>query len=311
MPPVLKTIAEVNSTDNIMPKAAPVHGSSNDFTIPTVEASTSEARKEADQKNAVKTKNDTPKAGSVEKKEQADDKNVGENNAASVTKKKDSHAHNFSQTSSDTKEAHRNMRFWKKRAEVNKTGLLRPEGASEELVEDSKETHLVLKTIAEVNPTDDIMLKAAPVHGLSNENTTPTVEASLFKCETVEAFLGKILPQCGCLAEFTLNQKDGDGATSKSVAFGKLKLDDEMDIDQAVAAMIRSRRKERMPIKAIEFPEDYIRTATSSVTDSQAAVFEPKSMPESGTKSNDSGTINSGLAKSFLPKWGKSSRRRT
>jgi hypothetical protein len=269
----------------------------------------SEARKEGNQKKEIaKTTSDASKSGSAEKEEQTNSKDVGETNLKSEATKKDSHANSESQAAKE--EAHRNFRFWKKRAELNNTGLLRPKDAGEELAEDSKEADLVLKTIAELNSTDNIMPEAAPpVHGLSNDVTIPTVEDRMFKSEAAEAFLRQI--HCGCLADCVPNNKDSkwDGATSKAVAPNKVELNDGMDIDQAVAAMRRSKRNEPMPIKSIEFPKDYIMTATSSVTDSQAGVPPHKSMSGSWSKSNDSGPVQNGRAKSFLQKLGKKSSR--
>ena len=90
---------------------------------------------------------------------------------------------------------------------------------------------------------------------------------------------------CGCLADYcipyvkdskwenkVLGQmaKNSTGVSNKAVAANETYLDGEMDIDQAVAAMRRSKQMQPMPIKSIKIPNNFIMTSTSSVTDSQA-----------------------------------------
>lgn len=93
-------------------------------------------------------------------------------------------------------------------------------------------------------------------------------------------------------------EKESVGATNAAVNSRKIKLDSgEIDIDQAVAAMRRSKRMAPLPIKTIDIPQDYIFPSTSSVTDSQAAY---KGKQARKKKSSEAKEEDQRRVKSFL-----------
>lgn len=220
---------------------------------------------------------------------------------------------------------------------MNERGLRMPEEAGEEFVEDREEanqrhkliTKPVAKSTAEVELKsesrdffgDDRMPEETVVQGLAKDSTFPIAGGSIFKSlDRNEPAAESILRQmhCGCLADCIPNAKDDKwedkrfGVTNKAIASDKRDLDGEMDIDQAVAAMRRSKRMEPMPIKSIAIPKHFITTSTSSVTDSQAGVPPHKHLISgSRSRSYESGTSQNRRAKIFtLRKLGRKSSKR-
>ena len=115
-----------------------------------------------------------------------------------------------------------------------------------------------------------------------NDAAAVVAEQSLFDVglgtNDIEEFLRE--NYCGPVADcLGLTQFVGDkesiGATNVAVKPRKLKLDGgDVDIDQAVAAMRKSKRMAKMPVKSVGVPQDFIFPSTSSITDSQAAYKE-------------------------------------
>jgi hypothetical protein len=116
----------------------------------------------------------------------------------------------------------------------------------------------------------------------SKKDSAVVAEQSLFDIgldtKDIEEFLRE--NYCGPVADcLGLTQFVGDkesiGATNAAVKPLKLKLDGgDVDIDQAVAAMRRSKHMAKLPVKSVDVPQDFIFPSTSSVTDSQAAYRE-------------------------------------
>ena len=245
-----------------------------------VKAGSSEKKKQIDTKaismDKVKSKENAEKAGSSEKKKQIDTKATSTDKVKPKEKKEVSHANSASPTY-DTKEAHRNMRFWKKRSDMNKKGILQQEDAGGEFVEDRDEANQRDKLITESRD----MAEETLVHEVTKEdNIVKTLDRS-----ELAALSALQQMNCGCLADYCIPHvkdskwedkvfgqiaKNSTGVSNKAVAANETYLDGEMDIDQAVAAMRRSKRMQPMPIKSIEIPDNFIMTSTSSVTDSQA-----------------------------------------
>ena len=135
------------------------------------------------------------------------------------------------------------------------------------------------KTSEANNDIADVTDKnAAP----SKKDSAVVAEQSLFDIgldtKDIEEFLRE--NYCGPVADcLGLTQFVGDkesiGATNAAVKPRKLKLDGgDVDIDQAVAAMRRSKHMAKLPVKSVDVPQDFIFPSTSSVTDSQAAYKE-------------------------------------
>lgn len=259
----------------------------------------------------------------MEKEKQIDTNAVSTTKVKSKAKKEVSHANSSSQVTSETKEVHRNMRFWKKRSDAKFV-----EDGEEAKQRDKLIAEPVLKSLAVIELKsesrdvfgDNRMPEETLVQGLTKDFKVPIVEGSILKSlDRNEPAAASILQQihCGCLADCIPTVKDGKwedklfGLSNKAVASDKRDLDGEMDIDQAVAAMRRSKRMEPMPIKSIEIPKHFITTSTSSVTDSHAGA-PPHKYSMSGIGSFESGTPRNRRTRFFpLRLRRKSSRRRT
>jgi hypothetical protein len=166
------------------------------------------------------------------------------------------------------------------------------------------------KTSEANNDIADVTDKnAAP----SKKDSAVVAEQSLFDIgldtKDIEEFLRE--NYCGPVADcLGLTQFAGDkesiGATNAAVNPRKLKLDgDDVDIDQAVAAMRRSKHMAKLPVKSVDVPQDFIFPSTSSITDSQAAYKEGiKESNKSRSKTVKDEADQQRKVKNFLHKMG-------
>jgi hypothetical protein len=147
----------------------------------------------------------------------------------------------------------------------------------------------------------------------SKKDSAVVAEQSLFDIgldtKDIEEFLRE--NYCGPVADcLGLTQFAGDkesiGATNAAVNPRKLKLDgDDVDIDQAVAAMRRSKHMAKLPVKSVDVPQDFIFPSTSSITDSQAAYKEGiKESNKSRSKTVKDEADQQRKVKNFLHKMG-------